>query len=221
MSVEEMQLVEKLWALGDTSVEMVRQDDFLYSFKYAFKPVRIDGDEFSNLSWTVPHWFLDYTGYKLVKVEQPDGSFAMVEKPVTFSRVRFWQTSKDFYTGEKPPRKPRSEQLSWTIPMPVRVQAERAESSVQVISRKRSGKYRKSAVLLLTVTAFQLWHAATWHAVGGNAAFLSVNSAVIPTHIVTRNTLQLWKLKPLLQDNRLTLRRAERLQARAETLRRC
>ena len=30
----------RLWKLGRTNVEMVRQDDFLYSFNYAFKPIR-------------------------------------------------------------------------------------------------------------------------------------------------------------------------------------
>jgi hypothetical protein len=225
MTEPEMRRVEQIWGLGMTSVEMVREDDFLYSFKYAFKPVLSGDEEHDGQQWTVPQWFLDYTGVKMVTVKWTDADgvehTAREPKPTTFSRVRFFQTFGNFYTGVKPEAKERKEQKTWSIPLPVRTIAERVQSTVQVISREATGTYRKSAIIILTVAAAKLWHVAAWHAVGGNATFLRVNSAVIPTHVITSNTQPTWKIKELLQDNRLTQRRAEKLQQAGETLQRC
>lgn len=215
--------IGELWALGRTNVERVQENDFLYTFKYAFKPVFVEGEgDFEDGdSFVLPHWFLDYVSSKTVKVEQPDGSIQEAEKPVTFAKVRFWQTSKGFYTGKPIAVSERKEQSTWTIPLPVRDLAERASKSVQIISRKRSGRYLKSAIITLSICASQIWNLAAWYAVDGKAVFMAVNSAVLPKHIIERNTQQTWKLKELLEQNQLTVRRAARLQTQGQTLRTC
>ncbi|MFT3990637.1 MAG: hypothetical protein QM680_04425 [Luteolibacter sp.] len=222
--------IGQLWDLGRTNVERVRNDDFLYSFKYAFKPVVMDREDdelgFEN-EFCLPDWFLEYEGLKEITVaykcpETGESVNYKARKPVTFARVRFWQTSKDFYTGVKRPRDITDKgQQSWGVPLPVRALANQRASKVSVVARDGLGRYAKASVVLLSICAAQLWTLAGWHAVGGNAAFLGINNAVIPTHIITQNTNQKWQLQQILNQNRLSLRRAQILQQRGETLQRC
>lgn len=138
--------IGRLWKLGRTNVEMVRQDDFLYSFKYAFKPVRAveeedDLFETDAISWAAPAWFLDY-----FKVPADPA-----KKLQSFARVRFWQTSSGFYTKAQPEASETSgSPTSSIVPQPAREIAKRRASTVQVVARKRTGQYLASAVLFLS-----------------------------------------------------------------------
>jgi len=231
-SEAQLEKIRHLWSIGRTNVERVEGDEFLYSFKYAFKPVIVrEDDEWmfeDDNEVTAPSWFLDYIGVESVRVEVKDpvtgdvvDSF-ICEKPKTFARARFWQTSEGFYTGKTRPREVKDkEQQSWSVPLPVRIHEEKSRTKVQIVSRKRSGRYLKSATLALTVCASALWNIASWYAIEQKSVFLGINSAVIPHHIISRHTKETHKLEPLLWQNKLTVQRAVRLQQRGETLRNC
>jgi len=221
MSQEEIDLVRELWALGDTDVEMVRDDGFLYSFKYAFKPVLQRDevtDELLEDAVCVPDWFLDYSGQKLVTVNpKPGETFEPYEafKPVSFCKVRFWQTSKNFYTGVRPlvVDSPKV-QISWVVPQPARVAFERSDSQVQIVCRKRSGRYAASGIFPVSGTAYDIWKAGSRAHTFGEGAALGVNDYFIPVRELTKqiDKTKKWKLLPLLQKNRLSLRHAMTLQ---------
>lgn len=222
-SVEEMSLITELWGLGGTSVEMVRNEGFIYTFKYAFKSVLMANDdeethgpEFFEDATCVPDWFLDYLGFKMVKVKHPEtGEIFESFKPVSFSKVRFWQTSKDFYTGQKPEitTVPKT-QISWAVPQPVRVAHERAKCLVQVVARNAAGGYASSGTFEAVGEAYDVWKAGSRAHTYGDGAALGVHNYFLPVRDLKKqiknNTL--WKLLPLLLKNRLSLRHATLLQ---------
>jgi len=216
-TVEQMAELARLWKLGRTNVEMVRQDDFLYSFKYAFKPVRAIEEEHDlfepeAISWAAPAWFLDY--FKV-----PEDSS---KKPQSFARVRFWQTSAGFYTKDQPQPSPAAgNPTSSIVPQPAREIAVRRASTVQVVARKKTGRYLASGVLLLSCLTGQFWDRVGFDAFHGGAVGLAVNSFVAPAYTIERHTKDTWKLQQLLRQNRLTLNRAAILQRAGETLRTC
>jgi hypothetical protein len=220
MTEAELGQVGSLWALGRTNVERVSESDFLYSFKYAFKPAFSEAaDEFSGS--VLPDWFLDHVSLASVKVETPAGVVEAL-KPRTFSRARFWQTSKGFYTGEAAAKESAaSDPVSSIVPATVRDVVNRSLAAVQVVARNRSGRYVASAVVALSFTVNQLWSHSAFHAVAGNAVFLGCNSAVVPVHLLTNNIENKCKLHQILKDNRLRLSRAETLQKKGETFRTC
>ncbi|HET6406453.1 MAG TPA: hypothetical protein VFG14_01120 [Chthoniobacteraceae bacterium] len=227
-SEEELREIDRLWSLGRTNVEMVQEDDFRYSFKYAFKPVHQVDDEdkdFDSAAPMAPQWFLDFHQLEkvLVKWKDEDGGDheSWELKPTTGAKVRFFQSSRGFYTGEKPEVKPAQEPMSCRVPYPVRVIAERVASTVQLVARKPSGRYVASGLLLLSCSASSLWTLAGWHAINGGAVFFGVNSAVLPTQIIKQNTHHKWQLHPLLQQNRLTVRQAARLQTEGRNWQTC
>ena len=211
-SMAQLNSLIDLWPHGRPSVEMVRNDDFLYSFKYAFKPCIQQGSDESDFKEVLPDWFMDY--FK----ESVDGS-----RPETFQRVRFWQTSKAFYTGI-----PRAPVLSdpkpvnsSILPFTVRENIAVNQSKIHVISRSRRGKYISSTVAILTIAVSHFWNLSAWHAAGNNGVFLSSHSAVIPSHLIKYYTKYTWTLPKHLSANRLTLKQAVKLQAQGETLRKC
>ena len=218
----------ELWVMGRTSVQRIEDSAFGYSFKYAFKPALMpaeygDEDEFERLA---PDWFLDYVGTKTVKVKPGEvDSFEPFEaqKPCTFKRVRFWQTSKDFYTGAKRPAHPAKPQKSWGVPITVRHSLERESRTVQVFARTWSGKYVMAATVVLTICLQIFWGLVGFDTMHGGAVGLSVNSFVIPTHRITNNVNKtaLWQIQQILVENQLKLKQAETLRNQGETLKRC
>lgn len=218
MSEAEMKLLTKLWGLGSTDVEMVRNEGFIYTFKYAFKPVyqRDESDEFIEDAVCVPDWFLDYMGVKTVRVENPEtGEFTYELKPVSFTKVRFWQTSKGFYTRRKPEVStvPKT-QISWAVPQPCRVSFERLVSQVQVVARDSRGDYAVSMVVPVENDICNVWRAGSRaHTYEDGAAF-GYRNYFLPVEALKQeidNNI-LWKLHPLLNQNRLSLRHAMQLQ---------
>jgi hypothetical protein len=207
--------LNRLWGFGRVNVRMIRNQDFLYQFKYAFKPVLSDDAE--RHAFVVPAWFADYCGSRSVTVEGE-----AVEKPSTFSRARFWQTSKGFYTGEavnaaasdKAP-------VSSLFPSTVREVIERKSCSVQVVARGRTGRYRASGVLTLSCLSGHFWDRVGFEAFVGGAIGLAVNSYVVPVSIINRNTQNKWLIHQLTTKNRLTLQRAAILQNNQVNLARC
>lgn len=223
-SQDDFRQIDALWGLGITDTQMVRRDDFLYQFKYAFKPVLSEDAE--GHSFAVPAWFADFSATKTVKVkperESDDFSPYEAEKPVTFSRARFWQTSSNFYTGKKREvSKSEKDQETWSVPSTVRDVVERKACMVQVVSRGRNGRYRASGVITLSCIAGQFWDRVCYWAFRGGAVGLGVNSYVIPAQVIERNTQNTWTLKTLRKKNRLTFRAAARLQAKQVSLARC
>lgn len=219
MSDAEIAKVKEVWHLGATDVEMVRDDCFIYSFKYAFKPVLQRDpvtDELQDDAVCVPDWFLDYSGQKLVKVIDPrDKSETYEFKPTTFAKVRFWQTSAGFYTGIKPSVVPSEKvQIAWVIPQPARVGFERVGSQVQIVSRKRSGRYAASGVFPVAGEAYDVWKAGSRAHTFGDGAALGPQDYFLPIRELTKqiDPTKKWKLMPLLQKNRLSLRHAMTLQ---------
>jgi hypothetical protein len=220
MTEHELQEVERLWGLGITNTEMVQDDDFRYSFKYAFKPVHQveeDGlEDFDGSAPVAPQWFLDYHQMEPTKVVWTDADGIThretVMKPVTGSKVRFWQTSRGFYETEPAEASEKKDPQSCKVPLPARVIAERVANTVQLVARDRLGKYVASGLLLLTCCASQVWAKAGWHAINGGAVFVGINSVVMPAHILKENTETKWQLHPLLKQNRLTVKQAMRLQ---------
>lgn len=224
MSKSEMAHLGRLWGLGRVRVDMVRQDDFLYSFKYAFKAVsQADDEECDSGASVAPAWFLDYYGSRTVTSKWTDADGVQhserVLKPTSFSRVRFWQTSKGFYTKavEKVERE-RKPQITWTVPQPVRVAAERMAAQVQVIARDVGGNYQQSAVFPLSCTKDEFWNLAAWHLLHGAAVGLAIGSYAIPAFLLESKIENTCKLHPLIQRNRLSLPSATRLAQQRLTL---
>lgn len=215
-SEAEMRKVSELWGAGRVNIEMVQEHGFAYTFKYAFKPVaqsEDDSDGFNDGDGTaLPAWFQDY--FK----PGSDG-----QKPQSFARVRFWQTSAGFYKKPAPKSEKAGVPQSSILPRPVREIVHEVDNSVQVIGRKRCGQYVKSAVVALTCSFASLATFAGWHAIGGTAVVMDIGSYVLPASAVLSKTKPESKhqLCQILQENHLTLRRAEILRERGERLRTC
>jgi hypothetical protein len=227
MTVAEMATLTRLWGFGRVRVDMVRQDDFLYSFKYAFKAVsQADGEDHDNGAAVAPAWFLDYYGSRTVTVKWTDADgieqSERVTKPISFSRVRFWQTSKGFYTKalEKVERE-RKPQASWSVPLPVRAHADRIAAQVQVIARDVGGNYQQSAVFPLSCSKDEFWNLAAWHFLHGGAVGLAIGSYCVPAFLLESKIENTCQLRPLIHRNRLSLPSATRLAQRRQTLLTC
>lgn len=202
-SHEELRILREIWVYGRTNVERVRNDDFLYSFKYAFKPSYVDhdGDPNSPHNVCLPTWFLDY-------YSPASGVGDSSEKPRSFARVRFWQTSKGFYTGQPRPSQVTKPPSRSMVPLPVRSVIDNMELSLVVISRSRSGKYLSSSLVTLSIPFKRFWDLCAWHASGSNAVFFTSFNALIPSHLLTKNILNKWQITPHLQRNRLQINQA-------------
>jgi hypothetical protein len=224
MSRNQLRRLEALWGYGRTNVERVNERGFRYNFKYAFKAVQVEGEE-GEAPQFAPDWFLDYIGKKTVSVKWTDADGieqqATEEKAVSFARVRFWQTSRGFYTNPPKPASERKEQTTWIMPVAARVLWDRLNRSVQVVARDGLGRYLASATVLLDKPLEHFWNLIGFDTVHAGAVGLGVFSYVIPTHRLTTDPNTKWKLQPLLAQNRLTLFRARVLQLRGETLRTC
>jgi hypothetical protein len=203
-----METIRELWKSGGTNCRRISGSRFGYQFKYAFKGVFQDDD--SGLA--LPQWFLDY--YK----EGTDGS-----KPQSFARVRFWQTSKGFYTGITPQQSKHKEPLTSINVRTAREILESRRDSVVVIARDRSGRYVKSLMIRIHggFPAFFRHH--DWAAEHKRSFALSSRSFLVDSQTAhtTTNQTDIWKLKQIQQENSLTLRKASLIRRSLQTLHRC
>ena len=233
-SVDQMRTITRLWGYGIVHCEAIRSNSFGYHFKYAFKgSVQEDESDPTGITaYTLPDWFLDYVGSRTIKTKTTDAngneSTQEIRKPVSFSRVRFWQTSAGFYTGanavpggdraeaegvgEDPKPVQQVPQSSSYLPLPARVAAERFHRTIQIVARNGVGKYVKSAVLTLNTCRSALWVKACWSILDSEAHGLGVNSFVLPVSKI--ETLQTWQLQLVRLQNKLTPRQASRLPPR-------
>lgn len=223
LTVEAMKRVAEMWGLGMVEHRMIDEarGAFGYTFKYAFKPSaqesedpEVSGDE------TVPDWFLDYVGARVVEVEDEDGNVVQVRKAETFGRIRLWQTSKGFYTGEKAKESEKKDPVSCIVPLPARDILKLARAKVVACARSSGGSYIASAVISLSCPAALFWDAVRWDSLHGGAVGLGVRSYVVPAYLLKRNT-ESPCLKQLLSRNHLNLRGAERLQRERISLLTC
>jgi hypothetical protein len=199
--------ISRSWSLGRVNVEMVDDKNFSYNFKYAFKPVLSDSDEEASLC--VPDWFSHYRSSKSVSED--------VSKPITFSRVRFWQTSKGFYT--RPLASSDSSSPVSSI-VPFTVFELLSFSNVLVISRNRLGEYQLSSVIPLSVSLSQFWNSVGFDCVHGGSVGLACGSFIVPTKLIQTKTVSC-HLHKLIEQNSMTLQKALVLQRRGETLLTC
>jgi hypothetical protein len=219
-TLDELRLIGKLWGFGRVKTKRVNSRKFRYDFKYAFKSVcqESDDENLTGIDTMAPAWFLDYIGSKMVPVKWLDSEGVehseRVEKPVTFARVRFWQTSRGFYTGIPPVPSPKSEQRTWIRPRSVRRFLSDQASTVQVVARRSSGAYLTSQTVRLSCPLKEFWPLVCFDVVEGGACGLGIYSFMIPPHRIQTDQLTKWKLKPLLSRNRLTLPRAIVLRSR-------
>ena len=153
----------------------------------------------------LPQWFLDHIMIK------EDG-----EKPETFARVRFWQTSKNFYTSKSVSIPSTSEPRSSFRPRTVREVLEERVSSVLVIARDRLGNYVKSTRVRLAVdwNGFSRFH--SWDTEHRAAATLSFRSFFCSYETVKNKLIEKYescKLQQLQAQNKVTLHQALRFRA--------
>lgn len=226
----ELKTVSKIWGLGRCNVERVDSNGFDYSFKYVFKGVYQRDDEEKPWDgspvYALPDWFLNYRGTEETKVSwvNADG-FAeseTVEKPKTYARHRFWQASRNFYVDTPPPKQPSAVPTCSIVPFTAGENLEISERKISVIARESfTGRYVKSAVVVLLCTFAAFANLAGWHWSQGGAVCLSVNSFVVPSLLVKQRTenIQKWKFKEILRQSGLSLREAFRLQSQGQTLR--
>lgn len=202
----EMAKIREIWGLGRTNVKRITKGKFGYQFKYAFKGVFQDDDEHGQ-HLCVPQWFLEH--YVPAVPESFPGA-EDAEKPRSFARVRFWQTSKGFYTGHRIERPEPEEPLSSILPLPVSEVLEARKQALVVVARDGSGRYLQSRRFKLGVSSDRFFRAHLWDAENGAGATLSVRSFALDPQTLAKliESHQLWTLKPLLRKNRLTLNRA-------------
>lgn len=203
--------LSQCWGLGRVNVEMVSNSDFLYSFKYAFKSAALSDDLFQD-SDVLPSWFLDHY--------QPSSNG---RKPSSFSRVRFWQTSKGFYTNPVKPSRPVRPRVSSVLPRPLRQTVIEQDTRCQVVARDRRGRYVLSSFLPLNCSFSRISNLAAWHTLGGSGVHVGIQSYVLPAVVLKNNTnpINKWKLTKLLAKNRLSLKQTHSLLARGLDFKTC
>ena len=210
-TLDEMRKIDKIWGLGGTNCRRISKSKFGYQFKYAFKGVFQDDSDGSGLC--LPQWFLDY--YE----QGRDGS-----KPVSFSRCRFWQTSKGFYTGQRLPAPKGKAPVSSLRPRPVREVLEDSNASALLIARDGRGRYRNSVRVRLAVDFAGFSKVHLWDAEHGAAATLSIRSFMCSPQSVTTKLIEkyeLCKLQQVLRENKMTVRQALQLRQERKQLMTC
>lgn len=146
----ELQAMSYAWGLGRVNVKRIKDGTLDYFFKYVSKE-SYQGEPGDDD--VLPCWFMDY-------MEEPlEGG-----KPRTFSRVRFWQASKGFYTGK--PSKPveKKEPKSSMMPLTVREVVEARRHTVQVSAQDAENN---------TVRSRNVRLCKPWHGAGNVSAILA------------------------------------------------
>lgn len=160
LSHEEMALLSEYWGLGRVNVRRIKGRTLDYFFKYCFK-APMAGEA------PVPDWFQDH-------IESTDKGIK------TFSRVRFWQASPNFYTGIKEKPVEKKEPQTCLFPRTVREQIELWARMVQLTATGPDGTYLKSSVTVLAVEKKHFFTALSCLIIGGAA--VHVDGKGIRTH---------------------------------------
>jgi len=208
---DEISKVSSLWSLGRVNVRRISSSKFGYQFKYAFKGVFQDDSQDSGLC--VPQWFLDHFKPSL------DG-----QKGESYARVRFWQTSKGFYTGKPLSQSNSKESQTSFIVRTVREILEERASSILLIARDRLGHYLKSSKVRLAVDfqGFAKFH--SWDSDNRAATTLSMRSFMCSPETIKNKLIEkheLWKLKQIQELNKMSLHLALKFRARRLSLETC
>jgi len=221
----QMRLIHKFWGLGRTNVKRVNARKFRYDFKYAFKSVRQDNAEGGELESLAPAWFLDYYGSKIVTVKWTDADGVehseRTEKPATFSRVRFWQTSRGFYTGKAPEVPPAKKPVAGRAVRTVRQILHAQFRTLQIVARRSDGSYVSSMAVPLECTLKEFWNLIGYDGEFGAVVGLGFYSAIVSPHRIKTNDTSKWNLNKHLTANSLTMNRARYLRSRGKRLQRC
>jgi hypothetical protein len=169
---EEMDWIESAWRLGAVDFQMVGaakygqgnlENGLRYMLKYAFK------------AQGIPEWFGEY--YKPAQkriVRQADGTeLEIVTKPESFARIRFWQTSINFYTGPKSPKKKPGEPRKSFIPVRASVVINRQTNSIVLRALNMGGGIVASKRFDCPIAVW--YHLSALETLQGNAALLGDN----------------------------------------------
>jgi len=223
----EMERLSEIWGLGRTNCRRIATGNFGYHFKYVFKGVYQESDDGEMETHAVPQWFREYQTTRRVTVKWKDldgqSHMSVEDKPSTFARVRFWQTSRNFYTGPREqtpnPQEPKSSYVPRTVARVIHGQ----NNSVVIVARKFSGKYIKSKRFTLTVDRKEFIRHHLWAVDNGHACSLAYGSFVTDARVLNQTTNQSDKchLSQLHQQNRMTLRQARRLRQQRKSLLLC
>lgn len=225
----ELAVIRKLWKFGRTNVRRISGGLEGYSFKYVFKGVYQEGDE---RRFCLPDWFLDYLGVKLVDVRWKDAETGRemlernVEKPDTFGRVRFWQTSPGFYVNssdDDDDHKEVKDPVTGCVPVVVSALVDEQGRKVIACARDGSGRYVQSLTLVLSVDLESFLRLHLWDVENRAARVLSSRSfAVAPATIrKTTNPRELCQLNEMMKKNKWTLRGADVARREGKDLTRC
>lgn len=199
----------KIWKLGRVNCRRITTGNFGYQFKYAFKGV-YQNDE-SGLC--LPSWFLDF--YQ----ETTEN-----EKPRSFARARFWQTSKGFYVKENTKKQTTTiEQQSSYHVRSLREQVNQQLNSVIVIARDCSAKYLQSTTLSLSQDFKSFFKQHAWAMINNQALTLSSSSFMVDLYTATKtiHPNQQWKLHLILKRNKMTHHKADQIRHQLNNLHRC
>ena len=206
MTGKQMCLMSDAWSFGRVNVKMVRSSgEFLYTFKYAFKPA-LTGED------CVPYWFANYTSTKSTKINyviSDEKKSELVDKPVSFGRVRFWQTSFGFYTKSKPSEAlSKDPPVSCMIPYALSVTIDMDRRKVQVIAFRDTGEYRKSQVVLLKRELYDYEFEFIESSLVGTVAPLGVKMYLLPIKLLKNKTYKLCQILQIAKQNQINPREA-------------
>ncbi len=210
LSYDDLLTINEIWGLGRTNVKMVRPtNEFLYTFKYAFKPAS-EGED------CVPAWFANYGSKELVKISYVISDKEKTEfviKPVSFARIRFFQTSRRFYTGiEHIKTRPKTPPLSCIIPYKLCRVMEMSSRKVQIIAYKGGLHYAKSAVVMLNKTLDCYQNEFINLTLDGSAAPIGVSQYMLHKNKLKNKTCSNHIINKIAMENRLQPRQAFRHQ---------
>jgi len=181
-TIEQLRMINFFWSYGRTNCKRLTKIEFNYAFKYVFKQVYQDDSDKNDI---LPTWFLDY--YQTTN-----------DKPKSFARVRFWQTSKGFYKNVQPC--PIKGQPKFSIlPYPVRDILTFKSQGAIIIATTAYGRYKCSARILLDITYSDFHHSACEATLSKNANVWQFDCCVPPKLLITRSC----QLQRILHHNRL------------------
>lgn len=195
---DELSSVNSLWKMGRTEVQRIKGKTLDYLFKYVFKGIYQDDQQDDTEASFAPDWFLDYLE------TLPTG------KVVSFAKVRFWQTSRHFYTGETPEVSFEEAQSCVLARSAREVHSERM-SKVQTLARGVDGNYLSSAIITLNCKAREFFNTLGPAVIKGHAVPFIGRSYMIKGHLIenkiTNNHITKCQLQRIQKKNSLSVKR--------------
>ncbi len=184
-TVEELKyLNDVIWGLGRTNVKRIYDANYL--FKYAFKSP-VAGNH------PLPDWVLDY-----ITEEDSQGD------QQSFERLRIWQTSKGFYTGQPKEVKKADqadEEKKATVVRTLREALDERARKLVIVARHWDRTYIKGKVVTMKRRAGLVWQELCNEIITDNAVHvddgLEVKTALLTNQIELKWLPQLAKLSRL------------------------